>query len=141
MANFGEVLSGLMIEKNITSQELAKDLGITAVCVNRWKTNTKDIGLFNLLALCKYFNCSLDYLVGNSIHDTKPSKTTIENFGKRVREVMQSKGISSYTLRKDTRFHGKYFYVWDKGANPKLSTLIELANYFKCSLDELVGLE
>jgi len=54
---------------------------------------------------------------------------------------MKSKGITTYQLQNETRYSGGYFYDWDRGADPKLSTLIELANYFNCSLDELVGLE
>jgi len=130
-----------MFDRKITSQKLALDLGVTVVCVNRWKTNKKDIGLSKLISLCQYFTCSLDYLVGKSENTTRPNNFVLENFGTQVRNIMQERGISTYQLRKDTRYDGAYFYAWDKGSDPKLSTLIELANYFGCSLDELVGLE
>jgi len=141
MMNYGKVLSDLMQERNIDSLKLATDLSVTRTCIYRWRQGIKDIGLSNLILLCKYFNCSLDYLVGLTENDSRHNNFDIENFGKQVRKIMKSKGISSYKLQQDTRYHGKYFIVWDKGADPKLSTLLELANYFVCSLDELVGIE
>ena len=54
---------------------------------------------------------------------------------------MKKKNISTYTLRKETHFTSRNFHDWDNGSDPKLSTLIELANYFGCTLDEIVGLE
>ena len=141
MANFGERLAELMIEKQVSSQILAKDIGVTSVCVNRWKRNAREIGLADLIALCNYFECSLDYLVGKSDNDRKPSKKTIPHFGEQIRAVMKVKGANTYKMRKETRYNGKYFHDWDKGSEPQLSTLIELANYFDCSLDELVGLD
>lgn len=140
-SNFGEVLSGLMIERSITSKTLANSIGVTSSTVNTWRNNEHGIQLPNLVSLCQYFNCSLDYLAGMIENDIKPSKITLLDFGKRVREVMKSKGISTYTLRKETQFTSRNFHDWDKGSAPKLSTLIDLANYFKCSLDELVGFE
>jgi len=141
MSNLGERLNELMLDKNVDSKKLASDLSVAPQSVNNWKANRTDLGLSYLIRLCRYFQCSLDYLVGRSEHDTKPNKYEIGNFGEQVRKVMNAKGITSYQLRKDTRYDGGYFYVWDKGSDPKLSTLIELANYFKCSPDELVGME
>jgi len=141
MSNFGETLAGLIIEKNLTSKELAKDLSVTVQCLNRWKTNKTDIGLSHLAALCRYFGCSLDYLIGKTEHDSRPSKFNIDNFGKQVRRVMKEKNVSTYKLQNETKYSGVYFNSWDNGSDPKLSTLIELAKYFECSLDELVGFE
>ena len=139
--NFGESLTGIMLERNIDSKKLASDLGVTQQSVNNWKANRTDLSLTYLIMLCKHFECSLDYLVGKTDTNTKPRNYELGNFGQQIRKVMTAKNISSYTLRKETRFAGGFFYDWDNGADPKLSTLIELANYFNCSLDELVGLE
>jgi len=130
-----------MMEKRLDSKTLAKELDVSQASVNNWKSNRTDLGLSYLIKLCHYFGCSLDYIVGRIDQDVKPSNFDIDNFGKQLRKVMKAKNISSYLLRKDTRYNGKYFTGWDRGADPKLSTLIELANYFQCSLDELVGLE
>ena len=139
--NFGESLTSLMIERNLDSKTLASNLSVSRNSVNNWKSNRTDIRLPHLIELCRYFNCSLDYLVGRTVQEAKPRNFELSNFGKQIRKVMKSRNISTYTLQKDTRFYGKFFHDWDRGSYPQLSTLIELANYLNCSLDELVGLE
>ncbi|MCL2570336.1 MAG: helix-turn-helix domain-containing protein [Firmicutes bacterium] len=139
---FNEVLKDLMIETNTTSQKLAKEIGVSDVTVNRWKSgNISDLFLSRLVMLGNYFQCTLDYLIGRTDNHKKPSKTSIGNFGESVRAMMKSKGITTYQIRKQTKFGGNHFHDWDNGADPKLETLLDLANYFNCSLDELVGLE
>ena len=137
-----ENIKQLMIETETDTQKLATYLGVTVQSVNRWKSGSvADMGLSTLIKLCEYFGCSVDYIVGKTERDIKPSNFMLENFGKQIRKVMQLKNISTYIMRKQTHFTSRNFHDWDKGADPKLSTLIELANYFRCSLDELVGLE
>ena len=141
MSNFGEVLSCLIFDTKISYQKLADDLGVALQTIYRWKGNKKDIGLSHLVALCEYFNCSLEFLIGRTEQTAKPNNFAIENFGSRVRSIMKDKKITTYQMRKETPYGSRYFERWDNGADPQLSTLIELANYFDCSLDELVGLE
>ena len=139
--SFGDSLVGLMLEHNIDSNQLAGKLGVTRKSVDNWKNNRTDLGLSYLMKLCNYFNCSLEYLCGKTETNVKPKSFTLDNFGSQVRKVMKARNITTYKLENVTKFDGKYFNVWDKCSDPKLSTLIELANYFECSLDELVGLE
>ena len=140
MAKFGDVLSDLMLENNLNSKMLANKIGVSEATVCTWRSNEHGIRLSNLLILSQLFNCSLDYLVGRTGTDRKPLRLASENFGKRVRAMMKSKNVSTYSIRKHTKYGSRYFERWDNGADPKLSTLVELANYFDCSLDELVGL-
>jgi len=141
MNSFGNVLSELMVEENTTSKTLAEKISVSEATVSTWKSNTHGIQLSHLVALCKHFGCSLEYLVGRTEQDIKPTKFEIKNFGTLVRQMMKTKGISTYKMRKETQYGSRYFERWDKGADPKLSTLIELGNYFNCSLDDLVGFE
>jgi len=130
-----------MLEREITAQVLAEHLGVSAPTVNRWRGNARDIRLSNLIAVCRYFDCGVDYLAGRTETNNKPNRKTLPRFSDSARRVMERKGISQYRLRKETRFSGGHFNDWDNGAEPQLSTIIELANYLDCSLDELVGLE
>ena len=138
---FGDSLAEIMQDKGIDSKSLAAVLGVARGTVNSWRAGKYGIGLTHLVALCSHFECSLEYLAGRTEESSKPKEFVLENFGKQVRKVMKARGITTYKLEKETRFDGKYFNVWDNGSDPKLSTLIDLANYFKCSLDELVVLE
>ena len=141
MVKFSERLSELMQENNLNSTQLSEKISITTSTINTWKNGKHGIQLNNLVALCKVFSCSLEYLSGRKDVDWKPKKFALENFGKQVRKVLDAKGITTYRMRDETRFDGGYLYDWDKGSQPKLNTLVDLANYFECTLDELVGIE
>ena len=91
MAKFNEVLSAFMFEADITSEKLATDINVATRSVNRWKTGESGIALSLLIKICKYFNCSLDYLVGLTESNIKPDKFEIENFGKQVREIRKER--------------------------------------------------
>ncbi|MCR4594549.1 MAG: helix-turn-helix domain-containing protein [Clostridiales bacterium] len=48
----------------ITQKDLANALGITQRKVSFMETGTTEPSLSDLMALCKYFNVSADYLLG-----------------------------------------------------------------------------
>ena len=140
-ADFAERLSEMMQETGVTHDRLSKELGFSLSTAYTWQRDKRNIRLSNFVALCFYFDCSLDFMAGRTENNSKPSKRELPKFMDSVRAIMRRKKISSYKMRKETRFSGGHFNNWENGAEPQLSTLIELANYFNCSLDELVGLE
>ena len=140
-STFSEVLTGLIAEAGVTSKMLASEIGVAIETLNGWRRGDHGVRLSNLVLLCRYFECSLDYLVGKRASDVTPSKFELKNFGEQVRRVMKSKSVTTYALRKETHFTSRNLHDWDNGADPQLGTLIELADYLRCTLDELVGLE
>ena len=64
MNKFAERLKDLREERNITQYELAKQTGISAACINRWEKNLRLPNIDSIIILCKFFNCSADYLIG-----------------------------------------------------------------------------
>ena len=64
MKIFAERLKELRTEKNISQNELAKQLNISVACINRWENNLRVPNIDSLRLLCKYFSCSADYLIG-----------------------------------------------------------------------------
>lgn len=136
---FSERLNDLLFEKNL--EELAKSLNVALASIYYWKGGEKEITLANLIALANHFEVSLDYISGRSDDDRRVKATKCPFFGKRLREVMKEKGITTYYLRKNYKYGSQHFKNWDTGAEPLLSTLIELANILDCSIDYLVGKE
>ena len=65
----------------------------------------------------------------------------LPKFSLRLREVMKEKGVSTYRLRKESRYDGKYFQKWDRGSDPIALTLIEFADILDCTVDYLIGRE
>lgn len=62
--NIAQNLKKLMVQHRLSSSKLARELHVHTSTVSNW-LDGKDVRVENLSALCDYFACSLDYLVGN----------------------------------------------------------------------------
>jgi transcriptional regulator with XRE-family HTH domain len=67
MNSFAKVLKELREEKGLTQTQLAEKLGYKgAVTIAKWELGQRTPELENLIAIAKFFNISLDELVGLS---------------------------------------------------------------------------
>lgn len=64
-----------------------------------------------------------------------------EPFYPQLRRVMKEKGVTRYRLVKDLKKSHGHFYFWEKGGDPSMQTVIDLADYLDCTLDYLTGRE
>ena len=62
--NIAQNLKNLMVQHQLSSSKLARELHVHTSTISNW-LDGKDVRVENLSALCDYFGCSLDYLVGN----------------------------------------------------------------------------
>lgn len=62
--NIAQNLSALMKTRNLSNSRLAREIGVHPSTVANWLQG-KIVNPEKLEALCKYFDCSLDYLSGN----------------------------------------------------------------------------
>ena len=136
---FAERLQALMRLKNIKSKQLGTEIGVSGSLVRYWQRGEKQAGLPNLIKLANYFNCTIDFLAGRSDDEIDFVPQTPPPFHKALRRILAIGGVSKYKFTWHTKFGDNYFYSWDHGAQPNLSTLIALADIFGCSIDYLVG--
>lgn len=61
---FSERLKELRTEKNVGQIELAKAINVSKGIISLWENNLREPKLSNLVALSKFFDVSIDYLVG-----------------------------------------------------------------------------
>ena len=54
---------------------------------------------------------------------------------------MKECGVSWYRVTHDTAIKDSYFAGWSRGCDPRLDSLIALADYLDVTIDRLVGLE
>jgi len=66
MVNFSKRLKQLRIEYDYTLQELAAELKTTEATLSRYENDKSYPNVTMLLKLSEIFNCSLDYLLGES---------------------------------------------------------------------------
>lgn len=89
MATFNQRMKELRGEKNITLEELAKVLNTTKSTLSRYENNLRTPNADFVKQLAKYFNISIDYLLGNSDDRTtlNPKEDTpYEKISKLVKE-------------------------------------------------------
>ena len=64
LKRFGDRLKDLREEKKLSINELGRIIGVSGAAISRWENYLREPKLSNLYALSKFFNCSIDYLVG-----------------------------------------------------------------------------
>jgi len=65
MHKLPQILKELREEKGLTQTQLANHLGYKSpVTVNQWETGKRTPELDNLIAIAKFFDVTIDYLVG-----------------------------------------------------------------------------
>lgn len=64
LEKFAERLKELRLEKNLSIQSLAKEVGIGSSSLCRWENCQADIKSSQLVMLAKFFGVTTDYLLG-----------------------------------------------------------------------------
>lgn len=61
---FKDILKELRLKKSLTQEELAKELNFSMSVVNKWENGKKNPSVDSLKILAKYFDVTIDYLLG-----------------------------------------------------------------------------
>lgn len=140
MSNFKELLSDVLIEQKKTFQDL-EDAGVVSKRTF-YQYNNFTPFLPTVIKISNYLKVSIDYLFGIvSYNSFKKYNERQKDFYKKLNSLLKERNISQSKLSKDLSFGRSNFTYWKKGALPKLSTLIELANYFGCRIDDFLCME
>lgn len=63
---FAKRLRELRIEKGLTQQKLADEFKVDRTTVMKWETGERETNFSMLITIARYFNTSVDYLIGNT---------------------------------------------------------------------------
>lgn len=144
LGTFGERLTELMAETELTAKGLAERLGVSSSTVYRWKNDACSIRLSNLIAVSDFFEATFDFLLGRCDDNqfSKPSALP-RRFDLCVRHIMKEVKMSIYKMsiykmKQLSRYDGKSLEKWRK-SDPTAYTLEALADLFDCSVDHLLG--
>lgn len=103
--NIGKQILELRKQRNITQEELAAELGVTAAAVSKWENGYTMPDLLMLCALADYFRVTTDELLGRS---QKPKYALIVSDSPeltgQISELAQTQGltvIESFTCYED----------------------------------------
>ncbi|MCD7786549.1 MAG: helix-turn-helix domain-containing protein [Oscillospiraceae bacterium] len=78
MATFAERVKELRKEKKMTQQELADILHVSMYTVSVWERGVRRPEFNTLDDICKLFNCSLGYLLGETDNDSAAMPATFD---------------------------------------------------------------
>lgn len=141
LSDFGERLSELIFDKNLTTEQLSKAVGISAGSISQWRTGKQNISLSNALKLADYFSCSIEFLIGRTGDKLNYVPREYPPFYERLLQVMKERGKSRYRIVKETKLSDGNFYSWKRGGDPFLQSVIDLADYFGYTIDYFIGRE
>lgn len=61
---FKNNLKMLRLEKGLGQAELAQELGLSKGIISLWENGLREPNMSSLIVIAKFFNVSIDYLVG-----------------------------------------------------------------------------
>ena len=134
-----------LLEKEVNLKELAKFLKLSNMSIiYDWRRGECIPSTKYLIGIADFLKYSMDYLlcrtdyVGDEIETQKGS-----SFTEQIKTIMKAKGISQYRMVKINKVcNSNDFFRWNYLKDiPNYETLIKLADYFKVSVDELLGRE
>ncbi len=140
IAYFSENLKDMLIERDITVAELSQQSGVNVSRIYDYLSG-KAPATHNAIKIARVLKCTLDFLFGFDAQYEKCADYTLSsNCTIRFREAVENSGKSRYRIAKDMGITQTQLSNWYLGKQtPKLISLIDLADYFNCSLDYLVG--
>lgn len=100
--NFGKTILDLRRAKNVTQEELAAELGVTAAAVSKWENNYTLPDILMLCALADYFEVSTDELLGRNTNwkYTVIGASTSE-LGKEIQTFIKQHGFMTKQIHTD----------------------------------------
>ena len=100
--NLGNKIQELRKQKNVTQEELAAELGITAAAVSKWENNYTMPDILMLCALADYFVVTTDELLGRT-KEFKHAVIAAESpeLGKKVADLVKRYGVVTHSIHTD----------------------------------------
>ena len=136
MNTFKERLDDLLIENNISKNQLASQINVSPETIYGYykKNLLPEIKIAKRIA--NLFNCSLDYLFGLSDQNNKDKNNL--SFPDTVKKLIKDNHKSVEKTMKELNISDRTYYRWQSGeSKPLTSVIIALAKYFDVSVDYL----
>ena len=137
---FSEKLKYLMSEKDLSEMQLAKHLQLSFSIIYKYSGGKSTPSVENAIKISDYFKCSLNFLFGYAEEYQEIQFHKRKKFSEWFQELLKEKGIKRQDLKKTNLFAKQSIDDWFNDVRlPTIENLIELREYFGCTLDYLVG--
>ena len=137
MTNFISIVQSLLQEKGKTTEELFQDKIISKNTFYKYKHRNPN--LKTLIKIANYLEVSIDYMFEFSDENNfSRYSNNLSSFYDKLMEFINSSKISIRKFCKDLNYSKDNVLRYKKGVEPSLRTLFEIAQYFQCSIDDLL---
>ena len=88
---FAENLKTLRKSKGLTQVQFAEIFNISSGTIAMWETNKRVPDTSMLIKIAEFFNVTVDYLLGKTVNENKPSPVPVQNesrFGPETQKVI-----------------------------------------------------
>lgn len=140
LSNFSEKLKSLMMDRDLSVSDFAKDIGFYGANVYDYLNKAVLPNVFTLVKIADYFHCTTDYLLGLDDENLSDVFYEYKPFPQQLGAIKNYCKKSEYYLIKKSGISDAVFYSWKRGAHvPSVENLIKLAEAAECSLDFVLG--
>ena len=137
---FQKQLAELIEEKGCSKREFAQQVGVSKDVIIRGTMYGIVPSLQSLIKIADSLNMPLDYLLGRNEDAHFYKSETGATFHTRIVELANEKGVKYSEIAHKMPFPNSYFYDWQREKTlPSLEYLRAIAEYFKVSIDYLLG--
>ena len=140
MTNYFDLFSDVLKEKGLTISDLTEN---NVVKQNVFYEFSKYCpSLSNGINFANFVEVSLDYVFEiTNENNFKRYKTSQTNFYNKLSTVLEQMNVKRIQLSKNLGISRSTFLRWQYGAQPKLSTVVEIAKLVGCHIDDLLETE
>ena len=137
---FAERLDELMFDNNVTSQQLAKAVGLQIPTITRYLRAERTPSVESLVKLADYFHCSCEFLLGRIDEDYPTAFYPCPPFTEQLKVLKNHLKCPWMELYNKSNISSSRFYEWKNGKRlPSLDCIVMLADGFDCSVDFIIG--
>ncbi len=143
LSKFGETLCDLMFEhNNMTAKALAKELGIPAPTITRYRKAQHIPSIDNLVKIADYFNRSTDFLLGLETENSNLTFKPCPPFSLQIVYLTKHFKHTYYSFYHTLDIPESTFFEWKNGSSkPTVESLKKIAEHFECRIDFVLGRE
>lgn len=137
MIDFIKLVENILEEQDKTKQDLFENKVISENTFFKYRQRYPS--LKTLINIANYLKVSLDYLFEftNENHFEEYKEENLK-FYENLISFISAKKISSRQFCKDLGYAKDNILRWKNGIQPTFQRLLEIAKYFRCSIDDLI---